>query len=518
LKIKEEYDVILIGDSLSGLVCANLLVQEGVSVLCVPNKEERDEEFSNTKIPFEFSPNILVGMKKGQICQKILEKIGFDLSQTQEIHPSLQLISARNRVGSSRVNFYTEYSKTVLEMEREYGSYYLEGARCFSELYQFSNAFQSEESLELYLTQADFVNSARKKIQKHFSISSPSNLMKVSRSLGFENELSSLLMAGSYFLGRRIPNQIQFSESLVATSLLLGGGVSIPGGISEFKQGLINSFLKLGGHLKKTKVERVLHDGKNLDGVMLASFEGQVKSGKVICATDPYHSSQLFDEEVHLFSDPCLRVSTPKALTLSLEVVVKKEFLSIMAGDLIFFVEEPRLEATEGNTAMLQISPLLTEVPEGSVKVIISTVILIEEEGLRPIRLQRIERWLRQKLLELFPYVKGSEIYVSPSPESHEEILYYYSTHENLPVEAKWYPTQSLDPLGLNGLPIRSRLKNIYTLNPLNFPAMGNYGEFIGASICRNYICDSMRRGPFSEWASDWFNPNQEGIEEWTDD
>src|SRR5690606_19490820 len=78
-KMQEEFDIIIIGSGLGGLVCANILAREGLSVLVLEKNQQFGgnlQTFSRDKIIFDTGVHYIGGLLQGQNLHKYFHYLG----------------------------------------------------------------------------------------------------------------------------------------------------------------------------------------------------------------------------------------------------------------------------------------------------------------------------------------------------------------------------------------------------------------------------------------------------------
>jgi len=90
--MQEEFDIIIIGSGLGGLVCANILAREGLKVLVLEKNQQFGgnlQTFSRDKIIFDTGVHYIGGLLPGQNLHKYFHYLGIaDKLKLQRMNPN----------------------------------------------------------------------------------------------------------------------------------------------------------------------------------------------------------------------------------------------------------------------------------------------------------------------------------------------------------------------------------------------------------------------------------------------
>lgn len=113
--LRKIYDVIVLGDNISGLITASLMEKRGANVLVIcPNDDDRT--FNLEGYSFSNEPTILACFEKGNFFEKIFKEICYDWSYEK----AQESISHQIVLPEARVDLFPNHQYLLREVEREF--------------------------------------------------------------------------------------------------------------------------------------------------------------------------------------------------------------------------------------------------------------------------------------------------------------------------------------------------------------------------------------------------------------
>jgi hypothetical protein len=390
--VEQEYDLIVIGDQLSGLFLAAGAAQRGQKVLVL-------EESSATSVFFEapsgrllgdFMVEPVVGLVGGSPVDVFLRSLGLyqELDQLFPLHdPALQILGP-----DFRLDFPYDAQKIPDAVRRELP---FAGPGLSKLTRMLAGETVSKRSFRQVVEDSELP-------------------------VGFEG--LGLLQAALY--GSISPNSIPYPDYCQLLKHCSSGVRYAIGGRDALKQRLLGRIQTFGGKIRRaTRVEQIVFERRRLGGVLLSSYEGFVRSKRVAGALaartffellPPEMRSKRLEEEVNRIRPVAWRL----AFTLLVPEAVIPEgmgsHLVLWDGELPF-----------SGDGFIQLQAFQKDIYGG----IPARHVAIAGRVLQPLDhgslgKQAISRLLKQVLLrieELMPFLKGCPFQISPDPERLEK-------------------------------------------------------------------------------------------------
>lgn len=283
--MQEEFDIIIIGSGLGGLVCANILAREGLSVLVLEKNQQFGgnlQTFSRDKIIFDTGVHYIGGLLQGQNLHKYFHYLG--------IADKLK-IQRMDQDGYDKVTFDGD--------PNEYP--FAQGSDNFvQQLMQF---FPEEKSaIRSYVEKMKLVCESFPlyKVQMDENPVSNQDLMSLKASEVIhdltENPKLRAVLAGTNFLYAGVQNKTPFYvHSLSINSYIESAWRCVNGG-SQISKLLIKEIRKLGGKVLKHKkvISISVNEGGEVEFVKTA--DGSIYKGKrFISNIDPKKTLEIID-------------------------------------------------------------------------------------------------------------------------------------------------------------------------------------------------------------------------------
>ena len=286
--MQEEFDIIIIGSGLGGLVCANILAREGLKVLVLEKNQQFGgnlQTFSRDKIIFDTGVHYIGGLLPGQNLHKYFHYLGIaDKLKLQRMNPN----------GYDFVTFDDD--------ENEYP--YAQGAENFVE--QLSRFFPDEKqtirsyiekmkeicaSFPLYKVEANAVQKNRVSNEDLMSLKANEVINELT-----QNPKLRAVLAGTNFLYAGIEEKTPFYvHSLSINSYIESAWRCVNGG-SQISKLLIKEIRNLGGKVLKHK--KVIKISANDEGEIefVKTSDGKIYKGKkFISNIDPKKTLELVE-------------------------------------------------------------------------------------------------------------------------------------------------------------------------------------------------------------------------------
>jgi prolycopene isomerase len=257
---KDEYDVIIIGAGIGGLVCGCYLAKAGLKTLIVEKNAKPGgycTSFKRKGVNFDACVHVLSSLRKRGRLNKFCEELGIETRNKFKVHDPSDIVVTPE----FKINFFHDLDKTIQEFQK-----------------YFPN---QKKEIDIFF---------------RFMAFSPISLILQQRSKTFEEMLS------GYFTDSRLKTILSvlilslaglpatevsaFVGCFIYREFLFDGGYYPIGGIQSFSDLLANRFEALGGIIiLSTLVKKISIANGKADGVILA--DGKLISSKyVVSACD----------------------------------------------------------------------------------------------------------------------------------------------------------------------------------------------------------------------------------------
>lgn len=283
--MQEEFDIIIIGSGLGGLVCANILAREGLSVLVLEKNQQFGgnlQTFSRDKIIFDTGVHYIGGLLPGQNLHKYFHYLG---------------ISDKLKMQRMAIDGYDFV--TFDDDPNEYP--FAQGADNF--VAQLSQFFPNEEAaIKTYVEKMNLICESFPLYKVELDEQPVSNedlmLLKASEVIDelTENKKLKAVLAGTNFLYAGIQNKTPFYvHSLSINSYIESAWRCVNGG-SQISKLLIKEIRNLGGKVLKHK--KITSISVNENGLVefVKTADGSIYKGKrFISNIDPKKTLELIE-------------------------------------------------------------------------------------------------------------------------------------------------------------------------------------------------------------------------------
>lgn len=281
--MREEFDIIIIGSGLGGLVCANILAKEGLKVLVLEKNQQFGgnlQTFSRDKIIFDTGVHYIGGLLPGQNLHKYFHYLG--------IADKLKI----KRMDENGFDFVT--------FDNDPNEYpYAQGKENF--IKQLTRFFPGEEK-----GVRDYIEKMREacgsfplyNVESNENPISNEELMslKASEIIGnlTENPKLRAVLAGTNFLYAGIENKTPFYVHSLSINSYIESAWRCIGGGSQISKLLIREIRAKGGKVLKHKKVIEISVSENSEIELIKTSDGETYSGKkFISNIDPKKTLQL---------------------------------------------------------------------------------------------------------------------------------------------------------------------------------------------------------------------------------
>lgn len=376
MKVKSAYDLVIVGDQVSGLLLGTGAAQLGLKVLVLEETSvpSVSYEIPSGKFLGDFLAEPIIGLKEEGAVDHFMRSLGL-YQKPEELfpkhEPSLQILGDHFRTDFP---FGPDLARTLKR-----------------------NLGKPEKLPELLSGQ-------------HFSRGSFSSAAGDLKLPVFWERFGWLTTSLFGSMASENLSYVSYRELLNAAEQ---GVRFIKGGKTALKEKLLSRLLFFGGDIKKSaRVEQIVFDRDRLAGVMLSSFEGFVRSPRVVGAMSAKRFFDLLPAELrnkklsHLVGS-----SSPRFWRLNFTVLIPENLIPEGAGSHI---------AVFGEEDSLQLQILSKEVyggiPFGHRALVGRVLVPYEENSLSA---KQISIRLKKAYLTIqkhFPFLKGENLPMSPDP------------------------------------------------------------------------------------------------------
>ncbi len=378
MQVKDAYDLVVIGDQLSGLFLAAGAAQMGKKVLVL---EESSVPTVSYEIPSgrflgDFVTEPLIGLEEGSAVDSFLRSLGLyqnldDLFPRHE--PALQIVGKK-----FRLDFSYDSENLQWDIRREFGGDAEKVHRLLSGKILEKNSFGRAVA---------------------------------AAGLPVDYELFGWMQAAAY--GPLAPSDLSYPAYKDILSLA-AKGVRYPlGGRSALKERLLSRVTVFGGSIKRsTRVEEVVFERGKLAGVLLSSYEGFVRSRMVVGAMGAktflglipvsHQSSRLVE---------AVRKIQPRFWRLGFTLLVPESVIPEGMGSHVVLLDEEMLQ--------FQVFPkgVYGGVPAGHRALVVRSLMPYADISLSErVVAQHLKKSLK-RMGELLPFLRESPFLISPDPE-----------------------------------------------------------------------------------------------------
>ncbi len=459
MQVRGAYDLIVIGDQLSGLFLAAGAAQAGQKVLVL-------EEVSTLSILYEIPSGRLlgdfivepaIGLQKGSAIDQFLGSLGLyqELQDLFPLHePPLQVVAPGMRLDFSyQPEALSANLAQALAMEPEKRT-------------RFARLLSGTEV-------------------------SKKSFAELVAELGLPVTYEAFAHLQLALFGSLVPENMSYLSYKKVIDYAARGLRFPLGGRSALKERLLNRVLVYGGNIKRsTRVEEIVFERGRLSGVLLSSYEGFVRSRRVAGAMGARRFFELIPKDLRPKKlQEAIRRERPIFWRLNFTILLPERAIPEgMGSHLAAIVPNEGLQ--EENFLQLQLfsKDAYGGIPEGHRALVVRTLVPFTEES---ISLRYISRVLRRSLAQLnqvFPFLRESPFLLSPDPDKLEQDpvfqkFYRFTSLEHIPSSFLVYESgfsEKLDQrdyldwshFGLPGLALCSR-----DIHPL----LGLTGEMLTA-------------------------------------
>lgn len=392
MQLRDSYDLIVIGNQLGGLFLAAGAAQTGLRVLVLEESSVPTVlyEVPSGKLLGDFAAEPVIGLAAGTPLDRFLQSLGLyqNIDEVFPFHePGLQIVAPR-----LRLDFSYRADSLLQQLRRE-----------------------------LPLPKGQLEGLARALSGQEVSRGSFSDLIGKLQ-LPVSYEAYGPMQAMLY--GSMAPPRI--SAPAYRDLMELGArGVRFPiGGRSGLKERLLSRILVSGGTVKRaTEVEEIVFERGRLTGVLLSSYEGFVRSPRVVGSLDA-------EKFLHLIPPARrpkrllerVRAMRPRYWRLSFTLLMPESLVPEGLGSHVALVN-PAEGLEQENFLQLQIfrKDVYGGIPAGHVAVIARVLMPFAEETIRARYITRVLKRSLERLGELMPFLRERPFALSPDADKLEQ-------------------------------------------------------------------------------------------------
>jgi hypothetical protein len=472
--LKKEYDLVIFDDCVGGLIAGLIVRSMGGTVLCVEGQRSPEGDFS--KIGPKNTARPLVGFHQGGLGQQLAELFQVQLPTLSHHYPPIQLMYGDEfeNLPSKRINLSPDLEEMKWEFKREFPNSRGLLSDQFKKLLSLSEDIHAACSNFQFGRQHELSKRLHHLIRPHFdqSVFRPLQRNQSVQKLVEGNDFGVLLAGGPVLIGGTLPFGLSSYASLLSNALILKGSAFNFGGMEALRKSFLEALKRHGGHVKsQTSVEEILLHRQKIEGVVLSSFEGMIRTSHLVTNRKPEEWHSLVASRHRQDSELRLK---PKARTISIRVLAEKRFVTDFLGPSLVGLKNLKYQTLEGNLFWCHVidSNLSQELKPNQRLLVLSTV--IPESALKeldPIYLRRVARGLLERMYELVPSLRFCKLEIFPDLENVEM--------EGLIQEELWYEPDFTDSMGIGGIPIETSVPGVFQVSPLSFPSLGLVGEML---------------------------------------
>ncbi|HEY8278354.1 MAG TPA: hypothetical protein VIH99_01940 [Bdellovibrionota bacterium] len=392
MRVDEAYDLIVIGDQLSGLFLAAGAAQRGMKVLVL-------EESSFPTVLFEvpsgrfladFMAEPAIGFGEGSPVDAFLKSLGLyqEIDQLFPRHePPVQLVSP-----GLRLDF--PYVSQELNAALEWDTRIPKGSR---------------ESLGRLLSG---------------EVVSKKSFIDVVNELGLPVGFESLGALQPLLYGSSLPARLSYSDYREIHQCC-ARGVRFPiGGRGALKERLLARIQAFGGSLRRdSRVEELVFERKRLAGVLLSSYEGFVRSHRVVGAmAAPTFVRLVPPDRRPRQLDEAVAKARPRAWKLGFTLLVPEAVLPEGMGSHVALFD-PETELENDGFLQLQVFPKDTYagIPPRHRAVLGRMLVPFEPDTLTPKAMSTLLKRALGRVRELIPFLDEQPFAFFPDPDNLEK-------------------------------------------------------------------------------------------------
>lgn len=406
MQVKGQYDLIIVGDQLSGLFLAAGAAQAGKRVLVLEGHSTPTVlyEVPSGRLMGDHVVEPVIGLEDGSKVDSFLKSLGLyqsvnDLFPCHD--PALQVVAKK-----LRLDFGYDYAKLRSVAVEEF-------ALPNAQLDKFCRALTGQ-------------------------IVSKRPFSEVIASIPLPVEWENFGWLQTMLFGAMAPRALPYPAYKEVVDLA-ARGIRFPvGGRSALKERLLSRILVFGGSVKKnTWVEEIVFEKGRLSGVLLSSYEGFVRSPVVVGNMGARTFYELIPSAFRSkrLGEAVSRIR-PRHWRMSFTLLVPEGLIPegmgthVAAVDFSGPLEEDRF---------LQIHTFGKEsyggIPAGHRAVMVRVLVPFEGATLQPRYMERLLKRSLKKLEQVMPFLRGQNVAVFPDPNRLEQD----------PVFQKFYRFKGLD-------------------------------------------------------------------------
>ena len=461
MRVRDSYDLIVIGDQLSGLLLAAGASQMGFKVLVLEESSVPtvSYEIPSGKFLGDFLAEPIIGLKPEGEVDRFFRSLGLyqNADELFPLHaPSLQIVGKGLRLD-----------------------------------FAYGEDLGSHVSLELPGQPKNLANLLSGRILHKGTYSEA----VAKAGLSVEWEKTGWMQTALY--GAIASENVSYSSYKEVLTAASHGVRFTAGGRTALKERLVSRILYFGGAIKKsTRVEQIIFERGRLSGVLLSSYEGFVRSSKVVGAMGAMRFLELVPEEFRSAKLKKFVGSTyPRFWRLSFTLLVPEKLLPVGAGTHLAFTGAE-------NFLQVQIFPKENYggIPMGHKALVGRVLVPFTTESLSAKSIATYLKKARMDLEKVFPFLQGRDLVCSPDPGNLERDPVFhrhldFASLEHIPPSLLVYESVSSaveqkvfadwSKFGLSGLSLCSR--DIY-------PLFGFIGEAYAAMDYLNALSKQKTR------------------------
>jgi len=357
-------EVIVVGNGIASLICANILAQKGRKVkLCVESSELGGfcGEYRKAGFNFSINPFYLAGMESRGNIRRLLDSFN--------IRPQLKPIDTIYQVilPNTRIDVFGEWERTFLELKRAFPDDIEDILRFYKHLLKIEKTFYPIFNKELVIPPSSFSEkyAFRKEIYPQFNEIRP--VAKERTGVYFPPSLKGSLFEKFFniqclFFGQTTLTEASFLFSSHIAGLMNHGCYQVENGFPHVIERLKKSFSRYGGTLESgVKVsEIIVEKGKAIGVCFSDGRKERAKDIVVDVSDDTLYGKWIKDEKYYKKIESTAAKNNrdlPRLSPFAVFLGIKEEVIPEKMASNVFFVGDLDKPIMGENAMYISTSP-----------------------------------------------------------------------------------------------------------------------------------------------------------------
>ena len=479
----DEYEVIILGSDIGGLIAGTYLSKEHHSVLLL--KENQYHPFHEEKgyrfIPFS---NFSEKRIKGDLLERVSKDLDFPLfmsdlgetrrGETRSKNPK-EKVAFQVILPKSRIDLFCQRSMLQMELEREFPKEIAQIKKFYTEMEELQHLFQVEKTKEG--PGSIFPIQPRSLIKRWWPFN-PLPKGRIDQRLApFSREFREFIKLQLVSWGNLFSDQFPIS---LANSFLFHNGTDeweSEIDLEILREKILKKFFQSGGKIEE--IERVERVEKRWRRGMVLSLKGDARGfrSKFLIFNSPLHRlSTLLGKKGRLLSKWGERIP-PRYVLIPLFLGIREKVIPVGMRELLVSISDLNKHYEGGNLLFLSLSQKgdETEAPDGRRALTVESLMIPE-------------KWDSDSFAEHQKGVMKHLYYLIPFLEEHIEFMDWDWVNHHFPCWSYphfFYETPSHFQWREGMVPNRIS-KDLYFIGKENFPYLGTEGEILsGLRVAR---------------------------------